>query len=258
MTGRAEPPRHTYQHQPVAVPMELAGLHASLPVGAEVEIAVPAATGAGTWEPARFVDVVVGAGFEPADPEPKSAGELLTLVATRARLLPDRVGPGMRLLLCGLNPSLYAADAGVGFARPGNRFWPAARRAGIVTRDRDPNHALRRHGIGMTDLVKRASVGAGELTATEYRLGLARLERLVEWLEPRVVCFVGLAGWRAAADRRARAGVIEGGFAGAAAYLMPNPSGLNAHSTVDDLATHLVAARRLANSRRARGARRSP
>ena len=58
--------------------------------------------------------------------------------ATRARSLPDTVGPGMRLLVCGLNPSVYSADAGIGFARPGNRFWPAAIAAGIVTVDRDP------------------------------------------------------------------------------------------------------------------------
>ena len=63
----------------------------------------------------------------------------------------------MRLLVCGLNPSIYSADAGVGYARPGNRFWPAAIAAGLVTEDRDPRHALSHHGVGITDLVKRAT-----------------------------------------------------------------------------------------------------
>ena len=83
--------------------------------------------------------------------------EWIDVDATRARTLPDTVGPGMRLLLVGLNPSEYAADAGAGFARPGNRFWPAALAAGLVTRTHDPFHALRVDGVGMTDLVKRAT-----------------------------------------------------------------------------------------------------
>ena len=99
----------------------------------------------------------------------------------------------MRLLLCGLNPSLYSADVGMGFARPGNRFWPAALAAGVVTRDRDARHLLLHDRVGMTDLVKRATVGAQELTRDEYREGAARVERLVRWLRPGAVCFVGLA-----------------------------------------------------------------
>ncbi len=147
---------------------------------------------------------------------------------TRARTLPDTVGPGMRLLVCGLNPSVYSADAGVGFARPGNRFWPAALAAGLVTVDRDPRHALIEHGIGMTDLVKRATPRADELTRDEYRAGLARVERLVAWLQPGAVCFVGLAGWRAAVDRKAVAGEQPDGIGGRPVYVMPSTSGLNA------------------------------
>jgi TDG/mug DNA glycosylase family protein len=168
------------------------------------------------------------------------------LRATRARTLPDYVDTDMRMLVCGLNPSLYSADRGVGFARPGNRFWPAALAAGVVTRDRDPRHALTVHGMGMTDLVKRATPRADELTRDEYQVGVARLRRLVRWLRPKVVCFVGLAGYRAAVDRRARPGPLPDGFEGAAAHLMPNPSGVNAHVQVDDLAAHLRAAIALA------------
>jgi TDG/mug DNA glycosylase family protein len=162
--------------------------------------------------------------------------------ARRARSLPDTVGPAMRLLICGLNPSLYAADAGVPFARPGNRFWPAALAAGLVTVDRDPDHALRHHGVGMTDIVKRATVAADELTTVEYQGGLARVERLVRWLRPGAVCFVGLAGWRAAMDRRAQPGRQPEDLAGVPVHVMPSTSGLNARTSLSELEGHLRAA----------------
>jgi TDG/mug DNA glycosylase family protein len=108
----------------------------------------------------------------------------------------------MRLLLCGLNPSPASVEAGVGFARPGNRFWPAAHAAGLATKDRDPRHALLIDGLGMTDLVKRPTRTAAELTTEEYRAGLHRVQRLVEWLQPGVVCFIGLAGWPHAEHKR--------------------------------------------------------
>jgi double-stranded uracil-DNA glycosylase len=158
------------------------------------------------------------------------------------RTLPDIVAPGMRLLVCGLNPSLYAADAGVPYARPGNRLWPAALAAEVVSVDRDPWHALAHHGVGWTDLAKRATVGAAELTADEYRAGAARLAWTVRLLRPGSVCFVGLAGYRAALDRRAVAGPVPGGFAGVSAYVMPSTSGLNARTTPAVLAEHLRAA----------------
>jgi TDG/mug DNA glycosylase family protein len=153
----------------------------------------------------------------------------------------------MRLLMCGLNPSLYAADAGVGFARPGNRFWPATLAAGIVSTDRSPDRALADHGVGMTDLVKRATVAAAELTADEYRAGLERVRRLVAWLRPGAVCFIGLAGWRAAVDRRAVAGVQPADLGGVPVYVMPSTSGLNARVPAAELADHLRAAARLAD-----------
>jgi TDG/mug DNA glycosylase family protein len=148
----------------------------------------------------------------------------------------------MRLLVCGLNPSIYSADAGVGYARPGNRFWPAALDAGIVTEVLDPVHALTVDGVGMTDLVKRATVAASELTKDEYAHGVGRLAWLVARYEPGAVVFVGLAGWRAAVDRRAQPGPVAGGFAGAPAYVMPSTSGLNARTSLADLTGHLRAA----------------
>jgi TDG/mug DNA glycosylase family protein len=195
----------------------------------------------------RLRDLLVGAGFEPLEAGPAAPGRAaargrLAAQARRARTLPDTVGPGMRLLVCGLNPSLYSADAGVGFARPGNRFWPAALAAGLVTVDRDPGHALLHHGLGMTDIVKRATVAAAELTAAEYRGGLARVERLVHWLRPGGVCFVGLAGWRSAVDRRAQPGPQPRGLADVPTYVMPSTSGLNARTSLDELTAHLRAA----------------
>ena len=236
------------------LPLALGDLHRALRVDAPVELTMKRGDYQGSelpgddfpgrffacWQPAELADVITGAGF--AIDELEADDEWVVVKATRARTLSDTVGPGMRLLLCGLNPSIYAADAGVGFARPGNRFWPAALGAGLVTRDRDPVHALRGHGIGMTDLVKRATVGVADLEPGEFRQGLARVARLVARHRPAAVCFVGLTGWRAAVDPKARAGVQDMTIAEAKVYVMPNPSGLNAHARVEDLAEHLRAA----------------
>lgn len=194
------------------------------------------------WTEELLVATLEGAGFviERFETRPTRRGEPQFVVfARRARSLADTVADGMSVLVCGLNPSLYAADAGVGYARPGNRFWPAALAAGLVSVDRDPIHALRAHAVGMTDLVKRATAAAAELTRDEYRHGLERLRLTVAWLRPQVVCFVGLSGWRAAVDRHATAGFQPGDLGGSRVYVMPSTSGLNAHSTLDDLTEHL-------------------
>lgn len=201
------------------------------------------------WNTDDLDAVLVGAGFDIEPPIVKPRTDAVPDIAVRGvrlRTLPDTVGPGMRLLVCGLNPSLHAADAGIGFVTPGNRFWPAAMAAGLVSADRDPFHALDHHGIGMTDMVKRSTRRADELATSDYVEGLARLERLVGWLAPDAVCFVGLAGYRAARDRSAVAGLQPESLGGRPAYVMPSTSGLNAHSRLDDLTEHLRAARRLA------------
>jgi TDG/mug DNA glycosylase family protein len=215
------------------VPMTLAALHRTMAVGEVLELTVDGG------DHQLVDDLLVGAGFTVDGPVVAGAesGRLVTR-AVRARTLPDTVGSGMRLLVCGLNPSVYAADAGVGFARPGNRFWPAALAAGLVSTDRSPDLALADHGVGMTDIVKRATVAAAELTADEYRAGLERVERLVARLRPGVVCFVGLAGWRAVVDRRATAGVQPAGLAGVPVYVMPSTSGLNARTPLAELTEH--------------------
>ena len=156
-----------------------------------------------------------------------------------ARPLPDRIAPGLRLLMCGLNPSLHAVEAGLGYVTPGNRFWPAMLEAGLVTRDRDWEHALTVHRIGMTDLVARATPRAAEVSRDEFRAGLAELEAKCERYQPGAVCFVGLVGWRAAVDRKAVAGPQERTVGGRPAYVMPSTSGLNASSQIDTLVDHM-------------------
>ncbi|MBV8305002.1 MAG: mismatch-specific DNA-glycosylase [Acidimicrobiia bacterium] len=218
----------------VRLPVALARLHWSTAPGDVVE-----------WEPPhnaggpRLDDILVGAGFEAIN----------RTQARRVRTLPDTVGPRMRLLVCGLNPSLVAADAGFGFAGPTNRFWPAAAEAELLTRVRDPLHALLVDGVGMTDLVKRPTTGTVDLAAAEYRTGTSRVERLVRWLRPPLVLFVGLEGWRAAIDRRARPGPQPSTFGGATAYVMPSTSGLNARARLADLVGHLRGAAALAAER---------
>jgi len=217
--------------------MVLARLHRALAVGTQVAMAVRSDGPYGDLS-----RVIVGAGFVAA---PVETGRPVRMV--RANSLPDIVGPRMRLLVCGLNPSEYAAHVGVGYARPGNRFWPAALAAGLVSIDRDPVAALVDHGIGFTDLVKRATRSADELAPAEYRSGIERVRWLVGWLRPAAVCFVGLAGWRAAVERRAQPGPQAAGFAGSPAYVMPSTSGINASSNLASLTAHLVAAARLAD-----------
>lgn len=256
------------QHLPAEqLPRALAEVHRVLAVGGVFDLTLFRGEGAvvksddddfpgrlfSWWEPEALDHVLVGAGFDVTDVElpadPAETHGRIAVTARRARTLADTVGPGMRLLMCGLNPSIYAADAGAGFARPGNRFWPAARAAGVVSVDRDPRGALQRDGVGMTDLVKRATVAASELTTAEYRAGYARVEHLVRWLQPGAVCFVGLAGWRAAVDRRATAGIQPRDVGGRPVYVMPSTSGLNAGTSLDDLTAHLRAAAELASAR---------
>lgn len=244
--------RHAYLHVPTErLPLALAQLHRALVVGAPVALSLVDGPGFVSddelpgraffgWGAAGLVDVLVGAGFEEVRVD--ATGGTLWATARRGRTLPDVVGPGMRLLVCGLNPSLAAADAGFGYAGPTNRFWRAAVAAGVVARPRDPWHALAHHAVGLTDLVKRATPRASELDAAEYAHGAARVARLVGRLRPEAVCLVGLAGWRAAVDRHAVAGWQPEGIGGAPAYVMPSTSGLNARATPDDLAAHLRAA----------------
>jgi TDG/mug DNA glycosylase family protein len=253
----------THLHVPrVRLPMALWDLHRILAVGAPFELQVLEGQYEGDdlpdddvggrffagWSSDRLMDVVVGAGFDVDGDSLAVSGDEVRLRAVRARTLADTVGPGMHLLVCGVNPSPYSADAGIGYGRPGNRFWPAAVAAGIVSRDRDPVDALVNHGMGMTDFLKRPTRTAAEVTADEYRRGFARLERLVHWLQPGAICFTGLSGWRSVVNPKAGAGRQPESIAGRPVYVMPSTSGLNARTSMAELADHLRAARALALS----------
>ncbi len=223
--------------------MALARIHGRSAVGTRFELRIAAAA-------RRANDIVRGAGFSvdriSVEDDDEAGAASCVVAATRRWELPDHVGPDMRVLLVGLNPSPAASDAGVGFARPGNRFWPALLASGLATVDRDPQRLLADHRIGMTDLVPRTTARAAELTGHEFEAGVDRLERLVDWLVPGVVCFVGLQGWRTAIDKRATAGAQTRTIGGRPTYLMPNPSGLNANHRLPDFVEHFARVAELA------------
>jgi TDG/mug DNA glycosylase family protein len=243
--------RNSYVHIPRArLPIALAQLHGALAPGAPIAMTMIAGEHEGglpgddfpgrffaLWDVDDLESVLTGAGF--AVDDLTDVNGTIHVRATRARTLPDFVGPGMRVLVCGLNPSLTAADRGFGYAGASNRFWPAATEAGLVTHARDPLRMLADDRVGMTDLVKRPTVAAKELKAAEYRDGAGRVAALVEWLRPTVVCFVGLAGYRAGVDRAARPGRQAEPFGGATAYVLPSTSGLNARTSRAELTDHL-------------------
>jgi double-stranded uracil-DNA glycosylase len=125
---------------------------------------------------------------------------------------------------------------------PGNRMWPALLASGLADADRDPLGLLHR-GIGMTDLVKRATTRADALDRSEFEHGIRRLEVLCRWLRPAAVCVLGVTGWRAATgDRGATVGPQDRRLGERPVHVAPNPSGLNAHTSVSDLVGHLQAA----------------
>ena len=155
--------------------------------------------------------------------------------------VPDLVGSALRLLFVGINPSIMSAETGLHFAHPGNRFYPALRLAGILPDDvRTPAAAapvLVERGVGITNLVPRASVRADELSEDELRAGRGRVEAVVREHHPRVVAVVGVTAYRTAFDdRSARPGRQEAMIGDGELWVVPNPSGLNAHDTIATLA----------------------
>jgi double-stranded uracil-DNA glycosylase len=169
-------------------------------------------------------------------------------------LLPA-AGQPLRLLFVGINPGLWTAATQSHFARPGNRFYPALLRAGILTSPIDPaagmtdedRDVLRRQGIGITNVVPRATARADELTDVELREGGERLRALVAERRPDVVAVAGITAYRTAfGEPRARVGEQPGRWGTSRVFVVPNPSGLNAHETVDTLARAYAEAARAA------------
>ncbi len=176
----------------------------------------------------------------------------LPVAFTRAELesfrdatVPDLVGDGLKLLFVGINPGLWTAATSTHFAHPGNRFYPALLLAGVIDRqiDRsggmtaaDHEHLISR-GIGISNLVRRATAKASELSATELREGSLELAQLVRLRRPAVVAVAGITAYRTAFVRpRAVMGLQPDPFEDAQLWVVPNPSGLNAHETTETLA----------------------
>lgn len=227
----------------LTLPRELARLHGRIEIGTRCSIRLSPLPSS-HWNRQRAQDLLTGAGFVAACAVSFRAN-VASAEIERIESLPDTLGRGLRILIVGLNPSPYSAQSGVPYGRPGNRFWPAALGAGLVSKDRDPWHALAHHGVGFTDLVRRTTRRADEVSIQEFEEGFARISRLVSWIKPRGICFVGLSGWRPLVDRKARAGLQPVEMAGARVYLMPHTSGLNASSRLEDLQKHFEAVRDL-------------
>ena len=153
---------------------------------------------------------------------------------------------GLEILFVGINPGLWSGATGFHFARPGNRFWKAIYLAGLTDRVLDPSeqHELLGFGIGITNLVARTTATAAELSPTELREGGRALVAKVERFRPRTVAFLGISTYRVAfGSPKASLGLQPDLLAGARAWVLPNPSGLNASWTLAKLAEAYAALR---------------
>ena len=167
------------------------------------------------------------------------------LAAFEGGVVDDLIGPEVRLLFVGINPGLWTAATNTHFCHPSNRFYPALRAAGLmdwafdtsIGMSREERDRFARSGIGICNLVDRATARASQLTASELREGALRLERTVEGVSPRVVAIAGITAYRTAFRRAAALiGRQPETMAGARVWVVPNPSGLNAHETIESLA----------------------
>lgn len=161
------------------------------------------------------------------------------------------VADGLSVLFCGINPGLTTAATGHHFARPGNRFWPVLHRSGFTPRRMKPSEQdeLLSYGLGITNVVARPTARAGELTPEEYREGGRLLTLKVARLRPRWLAVVGVTAYRAAfGERRAQVGPQERTIGATRVWVLPNPSGLNAHWTAETMAEEFARLREAATT----------
>lgn len=161
------------------------------------------------------------------------------LLAAAGKTVPDVIARGVRVLFCGINPGLYTAAVGHHFARPGNRFWPALKASGFTERLLSPfeEHELLTNGYGITNVVARATATAAELSTEEYVEGGRLLEAKVRRYRPRFLAVLGVGAYRTAFDRpKAKLGLQPELIGKTSIWVLPNPSGLNAHYQPKDLA----------------------
>lgn len=162
----------------------------------------------------------------------------------RQRTLADVIAEDLRVLFVGINPGLYSAAVGHNFGRPGNRFWPALALSGLTPSRLAPEaeQTLLRHGLGITNIVARATARADELTAAELWEGARRLEAKVKRFRPRLVAVLGISAYRTAFQcPKALLGRQPVRLGEATLWVLPNPSGLNAHYQLPELAAHFAA-----------------
>lgn len=160
------------------------------------------------------------------------------LEASRDKTIRDIIQPGLRVLFCGINPGLYSGATGHHFARPGNRFWPALHRSGFTPTQLSPfdEKQLLALGLGVTNVVARTTAVASELGGEELRAGGKRLVRKVQRHRPRYLAVLGITAYRAAfAAKDAPLGLQPRTIGDTRVWVLPNPSGLNAHYQLPDL-----------------------
>jgi TDG/mug DNA glycosylase family protein len=160
------------------------------------------------------------------------------LIAAQDKTVRDVIAPNLRVLFCGINPGLYSGATGHHFARPGNRFWPTLHQAGFTPRLLHPSEEreLLTFGYGITNLVPRATATADELLGEELVAGRRRLASRVKRYRPQVVAVLGISAYRTAfAQKAVTLGRQPEQLANAVVWVLPNPSGLNAHYQIADL-----------------------
>jgi double-stranded uracil-DNA glycosylase len=168
------------------------------------------------------------------------------LTAAAGRGIPDVIGPGLAVLFCGINPGLWSAAVGAHFARPGNRFWPALHRSGFTERQLRPEEQweLTRYGLGVTNVVDRGSARADELSTAELVAGGRRLRAKARRYRPAWLAVLGIGAYRTAFGAKDAAIGEQPQHVGTTrVWVLPNPSGLNAHYTLDRLAAEFAALR---------------
>jgi double-stranded uracil-DNA glycosylase len=173
------------------------------------------------------------------------------LLAAEGKTVRDVIAPGLRVLFCGINPGLYTAAVGHHFARPGNRFWPALFAAGFTGRLVSPfdERELLQSGYGITNVVMRATATADQLGRAELRRGGKQLSAKVRRHRPRVLAVLGLGAYRRAFEApKAMIGRQEEMIGDTIVWVLPNPSGLNAHYQAPDLARLFVELRAVVES----------
>ncbi len=176
------------------------------------------------------------------------------LEAARDLTVPDVIAPGLDVLFCGINPGLYSGAVGHHFARPGNRFWPALHLSGFTRRLLSPfeERALLDLGLGITNIVERTTARADELTREELEAGAGALVEKVRRYRPRFLAPLGISAYRVAFGRKdAGVGAQDDGIDETRVWVLPNPSGLNAHYQLPDLAAAFAELREAARDQRA-------